>query len=89
MSDKLRALAAMHGWEGEDGCLPFLSCHLAALLACHSQSFLDSHLLHLNGDISEGYIPERPLTDGWGGHPDTATGMGWWMVDAPHWQLPW
>lgn len=29
-------LAFMHGWEGEHGCLHFLSCHLAALLACHS-----------------------------------------------------
>lgn len=62
--DKLGALAAM--LVGRVGVSPFLSCHLAALLACHSEPFLDSHLPHLNGDISEGRIPEKPLTDGWG-----------------------
>lgn len=57
--DKLRAQVAMLGWEGEGGYLPFLSCHLATLLVCHFQPSLETHLPHLNGDISEGHIPEN------------------------------
>lgn len=77
--DKLRALAVLHGWEDEDGCLPFLSCHLAALLACHSQPFLDSHLPHLNGDISEGaYQKGPPLMVAVLMQPLEWDG-GWWM----------